>query len=65
MSDEFDLASDLEILARDAMVAKIRNSITSIPKSKNCLQCQAETSNGARWCNRGCRDDFVGLRALK
>ena len=58
MSDEFDLASDLEQAQRDISIAQSRKAIG--PKSVgHCLYCNATLPDGQRWCDAWCREDWT------
>ena len=54
MSDEIDRASDVEQIQRDSAIANARYSKTTIVSTGECLQCEAELSDGRRWCDFDC-----------
>ena len=57
MSDELDRASDLEQAERDHAIASARN-YKAVVATGLFLYCSSEVSDGKRWCNADCRDDW-------
>ena len=59
MSDECDQAFDIEDHARSVKVrlaseaAQVRPALSEV-----CLECDAPTRAGARWCGVDCRDTW-------
>lgn len=58
MTDEFDMASDLEQKQRDISIAKVRNAKPAAVATGLCLCCMIPVDNGRRWCCADCRDQW-------
>jgi hypothetical protein len=58
LTDEGAKASEQEEIMRSTEIARIQAKVQPIPKSDFCLQCGANTVNGARWCDHECRDSW-------
>jgi hypothetical protein len=58
MSDEFDMASDLEQAQRDIAINEARKKTVSAVATGLCLSCMVPVSDGRRWCSADCRDDW-------
>ena len=58
MTDEFDLASDIEQQHRDSAINAIRKKKPVAQAIGLCLNCMAEVSEGRRWCCADCRDQW-------
>lgn len=61
LADHADTVSDLwrDLELRQAR----RKAAESIPPAERCLNCEAPTEGGARWCGTDCRDDFLRREA--
>jgi hypothetical protein len=62
MSDEFDLASDLEQAERDHLIAQARNKPKYIHNGR-CCNCGEKSE--ARFCDKFCADDFEKMIQAK
>jgi len=58
MTDQFDQASDREMLDREIAVSQARKLKTHIEPTGHCLECGEPVSDGKRWCDNFCRDDW-------
>lgn len=58
MTDEFDLASDIEQQHRDSAINAIRKKKPVAQATGLCLNCMAEVDFGKRWCCPDCRDQW-------
>lgn len=58
MTDELDIASELEQIARDAAITAYSNKPSAAVATGVCLECSAVLANGARWCDYECRDSW-------
>ena len=64
MPDPADHAEALEQLERETAIRNARAKATlTLPPRATCLNCDAPTKNGARWCDAECRDDYLRDRA--
>ena len=58
MADEIDIASEVEMLQRDAFIAKARNQSKKITTGF-CDYCNERLDSMAkRFCSPECRDDY-------
>lgn len=57
MSDEIDMASDLETMFRDTAIQNARNQ-KQLPSVGHCYYCNDVVSNGIRFCSPECREDY-------
>lgn len=57
MSDEIDMASELETLFRDAAINQARKQ-KQIPSIGHCYYCNDVVDNGIRFCSADCREDY-------
>lgn len=55
--DDFDRASEIEQMARDAAIKKA-STYTRIKPCGKCLNCGEEVESDLRWCDAECRTDF-------
>lgn len=58
MTDIFDRASEREQLERDLAISSARKSASSAQATGHCLWCNAALSQGKRWCDAECREDW-------
>lgn len=58
MSDEFDMASDLEQAQRDIAINNARKKTVAAVAIGLCLNCMVKVKDGRRWCCSDCRDDW-------
>lgn len=59
MADQFDLASTYEELERQSSLNRLENTKAPSPVSTGyCLYCGEELSDGRRWCNADCLDEW-------
>lgn len=58
MADQFDQASDREMLERDIALAEARKSKQVIEPTGVCLECGEPVQGDMRWCCKDCRDDW-------
>lgn len=58
MTDEFDMASDREQMARDKAIAEIQSKPLAAAAKGICLECEKPVAEGVRWCCKECRDDW-------
>ena len=59
MADQFDLASTYEELDRQSALNRLESTKLHSPESTgHCLYCGEELSDGRRWCNADCRDEW-------
>lgn len=58
MTDELDLASDREQMARDAAIKNASAYTSNLKPCGKCLNCGDEVASELRFCNAYCRDDF-------
>ena len=58
MSDEFDMASDIEQQHRDSAINAIRKKKPVAQATGLCLCCMIPVDNGRRWCCAECRDQW-------
>ena len=58
MTDEFDLASDIEQQHRDSAINAIRKKKPVAQATGLCLTCMMPVDNGRRWCCADCRDQW-------
>lgn len=59
MADQFDRASELEELERlSSLNRHFKHAKQSAVATGYCLYCEEELSDGRRWCNAECRDDW-------
>lgn len=58
MTDEFDLASDIEQQHRDSAINAIRKKKPAAQATGLCLCCMMPIDNGRRWCCAECRDQW-------
>lgn len=58
MSDEFDMASDLEQAQRDIAINNARKNTVAAVATGLCLSCMIKVEAGRRWCCADCRDDW-------
>jgi RNA polymerase-binding transcription factor DksA len=58
MSDDVDIASDREQVARDKAIKYIQNKPPAAVSTGYCLECGAPIANNKRWCDNYCRDDW-------
>ena len=59
MSDNLDIASDREELAR-SMAQTLRKPTGPAPMGA-CFYCAASVRDGVRWCDSDCRDEWERL----
>lgn len=58
-TDILDIASAREEQERAGHIAAASAlALKSIPSSPNCLHCGEAISNGSRWCDSQCRDNW-------
>lgn len=57
MTDELDLASEREQIARDCAIAAARHSV-SLTAAGRCFYCDEPVVTGLRWCGPECRDGW-------
>lgn len=60
MSDEIDRAREYEQVQRDYLIESARRYKSPVATGL-CLYCSSEVSNGLRWCNSDCRNDYERL----
>lgn len=58
MSDDVDIASDREQLARDKAIQNIQNKPLVAKSCGACLECGEKLKGDKRWCDNFCRDDW-------
>jgi hypothetical protein len=58
MSDEIDIAANIEQLQRDTAINIARQLKTKILSTGKCLHCDIEIEGDRRWCDVNCRDDW-------
>ncbi|WP_274585342.1 hypothetical protein V9W64_10550 [Neisseria leonii] len=59
MTDELDLASEREELMRQsALYRQSKAAVREAEPTGSCLYCEEPLSDGLRWCNADCRDDW-------
>ena len=57
MADDIDRACDREQLDRERAIEAARQ-INYIAATGYCLECGEPVSDGKRWCDNFCRDDW-------
>lgn len=57
MTDEIDMASDRDQIARDCAIAAARKAV-AITATGNCFYCGEPVITGLRFCNADCRDGW-------
>ncbi len=58
MPDQFDQASEVEQLLRDAALKNAKNKPAGPVATGECLFCQEPVLSPNRWCDAYCRDDW-------
>lgn len=58
MTDEIDIASDREQMARDAAIKNASTFNSGLKACGKCLNCGEEIASELRWCDAECRTDF-------
>lgn len=59
MADQVDVASDLEALELQSMLNLQRKRREDVVKANGfCLYCETPLSDGLRWCDAECRDEW-------
>lgn len=58
MADQFDQATDREMMERDIALAEARKAKTEIKATGLCLECGEPVQADVRWCSKDCRDDW-------
>jgi predicted nucleic acid-binding Zn ribbon protein len=56
--DVFDQATEMEERDRDAAIAAQRNKTAVLPDIGHCHSCEEPRSDGRRFCDADCRDDY-------
>ncbi len=66
MPDECDVASVREELDRRLAISAARQNGSTLAATGFCLSCGAQLDEGARFCDKDCRDDYERVqRAAK
>lgn len=65
MSDVIDMACEREQRDRELAIANAARSAPAMPPTGVCYYCQDEVSEGARFCDAYCRDDFSALKSAE
>lgn len=58
MADEVDRANDIVAMMAEAAVADICRALPAAKPTGFCLWCGHVVTDGARWCDAECRDDW-------
>lgn len=63
MADVIDNASATQALIEEHQLNAARKQAGKLDAvaTGHCLNCDEELSNGRRWCDAGCRDDWEKL----
>ncbi len=60
-ADDLDHAANMTLEATNREIRRLRAEAEKVDTSNQsglCWFCDAETGNGRRWCDTGCRDDW-------
>lgn len=63
MADIVDRANDVAALMAEAAVAEISRAQPAARATGFCLWCGYVVTDGARWCDAECRDDWEWAHA--
>tara|TARA_R110000868_G_scaffold36278_17_gene128913 strand:- start:12758 stop:12955 length:198 start_codon:yes stop_codon:yes gene_type:complete len=65
MADDVDTANDINQMLLDIALKKQSAKKETLPNTGKCHNCTETVKDGARFCDRDCRDDYTRRKANK